>query len=109
MNCDKFEQLFVQETDDELLEHIKECEACNREYKKMLRTEQLVKEAKPVFVAKKRNSALTRTAAGIVLTVLASTILMQQNINNAYISKVPYDESVAEIFPIDEYGLLDIY
>ena len=109
MNCDKFEQLFIQETDDELLAHIRECETCRQEYQKMLKTEQIIKEAKPVFAAKKRNKSLTKIAAGVIAAVLASMILIQQNTNTVYVSKVPYDESIAEIYPVDEYGLLDIY
>lgn len=109
MNCDKFEKLFIQATQEALLEHIQNCEECRLEYKKMLKTEQILKEAKPLYAAKKRNIVMLKAAASFILIMLFSTVFMQNSINKTYISKISYEESVAEAFPVDEYGLLDIY
>lgn len=104
MSCDKFEKLFIQETEDELLEHIKTCEACNFEYKKMQVTEKIIKEAKPYFSAQKRNKIAVNMAASFALVVVSSLVVF----NNCYVAKVSYDESVSTAFPVDEYGLLDV-
>lgn len=102
MYCDKFEELFIQETDEELLKHIQECETCMLEYKKMLKVESVIKEVKPVFAAQKRNKALTKIAASMALVVISSFVLL----NNFNSTKICYEDSSA--FPVDEYGLLDI-
>ena len=105
MSCDKFEKLFIQESEDELLKHIKTCETCNLEYKKMQVTEKIIKESKPYFAAKKRNMAFAKMAASFALIVVISTVFL----NNSYTTKIAYDESVSTAaFPVDEYGLVDI-
>ncbi len=104
MNCDKFEEFFIQENDDELLAHIKTCETCNREYNKMLATQKLIKEAKPYFKAKKKRKIYANVAACFVIAVVASTFLLNTN----QVTKIAYDETVTGTFPLDEYGLLDI-
>ena len=104
MSCDKFEKLFIQETQDELLNHIQSCETCNFEYKKMLVTEKIIKEAKPSFAVKKRQQSFIKMVASIALLVITSTVIF----NNSTVTKISYDESVSKAFPTDQYGLLDI-
>ncbi len=53
MIATNLKNFFIQETEDELLEHIKNCETCRLEYERMLVTEKIIKEAKPYFAAKK--------------------------------------------------------
>lgn len=109
MSCDKFKELFIQEDEIELSEHIKNCETCRLEYEKMLKTEQLIKEAKPLYAVRKKNKILIQAAASMVLVFLASIVMMQTDFNNIYVSKIVYDESISEYMPVDEYGLADIY
>ena len=105
MSCDKFEKLFIQELEDELLNHIRTCETCNLEYKKMQVTEKIIKESKPYFAAKKRSKVFVNIAASLALVVVTSTVFL----NNSYTTKIAYDESVSTAaFPVDEYGLVDI-
>lgn len=104
MNCDKFEKLFIQETQDELLNHIKSCETCLIEYKKMLKTESLIKEVKPVFISQKRTLSFARIAASFALIAISSFIVL----NNLYVPKLSYEETISSSFPTDEYGLLDL-
>ena len=53
MSCDKFDKLFTQEDETELLEHIQTCEECRNEYEKFQKIGSLVKEAKPLFEKEK--------------------------------------------------------
>jgi len=105
MSCDKFEKLFIQESEDELLNHIQICETCNLEYEKMLVTEKIIKEAKPYFATQKRSKVFANIAASLALVVVTSTVFL----NNDCTTKIAYDESVSTAaFPVDEYGLVDI-
>lgn len=114
MTCDKFEQLFISESQNELLKHIEiqNCEDCRAEYKKMLITEQIIKEAKPYYRNKKRMySFALKSVASFALLVVCSTVLFQNSYNNTnfgFVTKISYEDAVSAGLPIDEYGLLDI-
>ena len=105
-HCEKFEELFLQEDETELLEHIKSCEDCRREYEKMQAVSNLVKEAKPLFKKErfqKRNVALS-IAAGFTFFILAGFVVM------SWLPNYNYDQAVAsELYPEDEYGLIALY
>ena len=106
MNCDKFEKLFTQEDETELLEHIQSCEECKREYEKMKAVSGLLKEAKPLFRKEKfrrRKIAMTMVA-GVTFFSLTGFLLM------SWLPYYEYDQtSVSEIYPTDEYGLINLY
>jgi len=104
MNCDKFEKLFIQENETELLEHIKTCETCMAEYKQMLKTQEVIKEAKPYFERKEKSRNFAKIAAAIGLIAVSSFVIFSVN----FVPKVSYEDSVSNAFPVDEYGLLDI-
>lgn len=106
MSCDKFEKLFIQEDETELLEHIKECEHCRKEYEQMQKVSMLVKEAKPLF--KKDNIIKHRFAismvAGATLFCLTGFLML------SWLPYYNYDQAVAsELYPTDEYGLVELY
>ena len=78
MSCGKFEKLFLQEDETELLEHIKSCEDCRKEYEKFQKVSDLVKSAKPLYLKEKfqkRNIALSMVA-GVTLFILTGFVLM---------------------------------
>ncbi len=106
MSCDKFEKLFTQEDETELLEHIKSCEECRKEYEKMQSVSKLVKEAKPLFkkeYAIKQKLALS-LVAGVSLFCLTGFVLM------SWLPYYNYDQAMtSEIYPTDEYGLVELY
>jgi hypothetical protein len=104
MNCDKFEKLFIQETQDELLKHIQNCEICMLEYKKMVCTENLIKEVKPHFIIQAKSRSFAKIAASFALVAVSSLFIL----NNFYIPKLSYEESISSSFPVDEYGLMNI-
>ena len=106
MSCDKFEKLFIQEDESELLAHIQECEECRKEYEKMQAISSLVKEAKPLF--KKDNVIRHRFAismvAGATLFCLTGFLLL------SWLPYYNYDQAIAsDIYPTDEYGLVELY
>ena len=104
MYCDRFEELFIQETHNELLVHIQSCETCLNEYKKMLKTESLIKEVRPIILEQRRSKSFAKIAASLLLAAISTFVIF----NSLYVPKLCYDDSVPSHFPVDEYGLLDI-
>lgn len=106
MSCDKFEKLFIQEDETELLEHIKTCKECKDEYEKMVKVSNLVKEAKPLFKKDKnlkKNLALTMVASVTICSLTGFLLL-------SWLPYYNYDSALeSDIYPVDEYGLVELY
>ena len=106
MNCKKFEELFIKEDETELLEHIQNCEECKEEYEKMIKVSNLVKEAKPLFKKEnklKQNFALAMVASVTVCSLTGFLLL-------SWLPYYNYDSAIAsDIYPTDEYGLIELY
>jgi len=106
MSCDKFEKLYTQEDETELLEHIKTCKECREKYETFQKVSNLVKEAKPLFLKerfKKRKIALSMVA-GFSVLFLTGFLLLN------WLPNYNYDQAVAsDIYPTDEYGLMEFY
>ena len=106
MSCDKFEKLFTQEDETELLEHIKTCPECRAQYEKFQKVSNLVKEAKPLFLREKfqtKKIALSMVA-GVTLLCLTGFLLL------SWLPYYNYDQAIAsDIYPTDEYGLVEFY
>jgi len=104
MNCDKFEKLFTQEDETELLEHIKVCPECRQKYEQFNKISELVKETKPLFLKEKRmkkNLAIS-LVAGVTFFILSGFVVM------SWLPSYNYNQAIAsEIYPTDEYGLVD--
>ena len=106
MGCDKFEKLFTQEDETELLEHIKTCEDCRKQYEEFQKVSNLVKEAKPLFMKEKfqKHKVTFSMVAGVTILSLTGFLLLNW---------LPYyqdDQAIAsDIYPTDEYGLLELY
>ncbi len=108
MSCDKFEKLFTQEDETELLEHIKTCEECRKEYEKFEKIGALVKEAKPEFERAKTRALKSKIAlsmvAGVSFFVLTGFIML------SWLPNYNYDKAVSsDIYPVDEYGLVELF
>lgn len=108
MSCDKFEKLFTQDDETELLKHIQECDECRKEYEKFQKVGSLVKEAKPLFEKEKSKSITNKIAlsmvAGVSFFILTGFVLM------SWLPNYNYDKAVeSDIYPVDEYGLVELF
>ena len=106
MGCDKFEKLFTQEDETELLEHIKTCEECRKQYEEFQKVSNLVKEAKPLFMKEKfqKRKVAFSMVAGVTILSLTGFLLLN------WLPYYQYDQAIAsDIYPTDEYGLLELY
>ncbi len=106
MSCDKFEKLFTKEDETELIDHIKSCEDCRREYEKMQAVSKLVKEAKPLF----EKSKIIRRRFTISMVAAATLFCLTGFLLLNWLPYYNYDQAIAsEIYPTDEYGLVELY
>jgi len=106
MRCNKFEKLFLQEDETELLEHIKSCDECREEYEKFEKISSLVKETRPLFQKEKfrQKQVAISLVAGFSLFILTGFVVFN------WLPNYNYDKAIeSEIYPTDEYGLMELY
>ena len=63
--CTKYESLFTFRSEEELMQHIEECEDCRLEHEKMQKVSELIKEVKPYFRERRRNLAKVKVACAL--------------------------------------------
>ena len=69
--CNKYKQLINFGTEEELLEHISQCEDCRQEHEKMLAVSSLIQEAKPYFLKKKQEFKKLKVACVALFTLFS--------------------------------------
>lgn len=108
-NCKKFEELFINSDETEILKHIETCEECREIYNKMNRVSELVQEVKPYYLRKKNTiRALQKIAAVFVFVIFtaATTVIYS---NEDFTDTLMYGNTLTAEdygFPVDSYGLL---
>ena len=104
--CNKFEELFIQDDEKQLLEHIMSCEDCRKEYEQMNAVSALIKEAKP-YIKRKQREYLKMSAvmvAGMLIIGLTSFTFIN------YMPTYKYETAISsDVYPVDEYGLVELY
>lgn len=110
MNCDKFEKLFTQKDETELLKHIETCDECRQEYEKFQAIGNLVKEAKPLFEKEKAKSKSLRRKIALSMVAGMSFFCLTGFVLMSWLPNYNYDKAVSsDIYPVDEYGLVELF
>ena len=105
--CDKFEALFTFSDEETLMKHIAECEDCRKEYEKMNKVSELIKEVKPHY--KKDKNLAVKVACIFFALLVGGTTLEVADMRYNIVDTVKYGQQfTAEDlgFQTDEYGLL---
>lgn len=105
--CNKFEALFTFSDEETLMKHIAECEDCRKEYEKMNRVSELIKEVKPHY--KKDRFQAVKVACVLFALIVGGTTLEIADMRYNIVDTVKYGQQfTAEDlgFQTDEYGLL---
>ena len=111
--CTKYESLFLFRDEEELQEHLRNCPDCQKEHEKMEKVSDLLKEVKPYYAKKRKNSfARLQVACVLCFGLFAGTIIgyFTQYTNTNY----NYSESSTQLttneygMPIDSYGLISL-
>lgn len=109
--CTKYEALFTFRSDDELNEHIQNCEECRLEHEKMIRVSELLQEAKPYFKERRRNFAKAKVACALFMLLVSGTTLGIINFNTDISDTLKYGTTLSAEdldFPVDSYGLISL-
>ena len=107
--CNKYEALFTFADEETLKKHIDECEDCKKEQETMDRVSQLLKEVKPYYMAKRKNTAKLKMACAIFTIMLSTAALGIVNFNTDISDIIKYGNTLSAYdlgLPVDNYGLL---
>ena len=105
--CNKFEALFTFSDEQTLLEHIAHCEDCRKEYDKMNRVSDLIKEVKPHY--KKDRFKAVKVACIMFGLFVGGTTLEIANMNYNILDSIKYGQQFTADdlgFQTDEYGFI---
>lgn len=107
--CTKYEGLFIFGDEETLIQHLENCEDCRKEQEVMDKVSELLKEVKPYYVSKRRNTAKLKIACAM-LTIMLSTVTMGLvNFNTDISDIIKYGNTLSAEdlgLPVDAYGLL---
>lgn len=107
----KYESLFLFRNEEELLQHIQECEDCKREHEKMQKVSELIKEVKPYFRERRKNLAKVKVACALFMLMVSGTTLGVINFNADVSDTLKYGAALNSEdlgLPVDSYGLIYI-
>ena len=107
--CTKYEALFTFSDEKTLMDHIETCPDCQAEHEKMLQVSELIQEAKPYFIERRKNVAKFKIACAVCAMLLSGTTLGVINLNTDISDTIRYGTTLSAEdlgLPVDSYGLL---
>lgn len=107
--CTKYEALFTFADEKTFNEHLQNCKECQDENKKMEAVSELIKEVKPHFLKKKKDSAKLKIACAVFAMCLSATTLGLINFNTDISDTLKYGTTLTPEdlgFPVDAYGFV---
>ena len=110
--CSKYEELFVQQaSEEEIQNHLQECEECRAEYEAQNKVSSLLDEVKMYYYAKrKKRMARLRAACAIMFMVFSlASVGGFALTDDDLMDTLKYGDTLSaeELgFPVDSYGLL---
>ena len=107
--CTKYETLFTFADEKTFLEHIENCPDCKAEHERMQKVSELIRNAKPYFIQKRRNFAKVKAACAIFVMFLSATTLGVINLNTDISDTIRYGTTLSAEdlgIPVDSYGLV---
>ncbi|MGN1153108.1 MAG: hypothetical protein ACI4S3_03695 [Candidatus Gastranaerophilaceae bacterium] len=107
--CNKYESLFIFSDEETLNKHIKECEDCRIEHKKMQRVSDLIKEVKDEY--KKPNYMAFKVACMLFLFIACGASIDMLDMRYGFLDTIRYGEPLTMEdlgLPTDSYGLIQV-
>ena len=109
--CTKYEALFTFRDEEELNEHIQECEDCRLEHEKMQKVSSLLQEVKPYFKERRKNLAKIKVACALFMLMFSGTTLGVIIFNTDISDTLKYGSALSSEdlgLPVDSYGLIAV-
>ena len=110
-NCTKFKSLFIFKSDEELLEHVKKCDTCKREYEKMCKVSALIQEVRPYYQKKNKIFLKLKVACVVIFFALVGVTAGILSTNTDITDTLKYGTTLSSEdfgFPVDSYGLIAV-
>lgn len=107
--CSKYEGLFTFSDEETLKKHIETCEDCRKEQEVMDKVSDLLKEVKPYYINKRKNTAKLKIACAMLTILLSATTMSVANFNTDISDVIKYGNTLSAEdlgLPVDSYGLL---
>lgn len=107
--CSKYEGLFIFNDEETLKKHIETCEDCRKEQEIMDKVSDLLKEVKPYYIQKRKNTAKLKIACAMLTILLSATTMGVVNFNTDISDIIKYGNTLSAEdlgLPVDAYGLL---
>ena len=107
--CTKYEALFTFSDEKTLREHVEGCDDCRKEQEIMDKVSELIKEVKPEFLKRRKNTAKLKVACAAFAILLSGVTLGVINLNTDISDTIRYGQvlSIEDYgFPVDSYGLI---
>jgi len=108
--CNKYESLFIFSDEETLMNHVEECEDCQKEHAKMARVSELISEVRDEY--KKPNKlASLQVACAMFLLLVGGTSINILDSQYGILDTIRYGENltVEDLgFPTDSYGLIQV-
>lgn len=107
--CTKYEALFTFGNEETLKEHVETCEDCRKEQERMDKVSELLREVKPYYIKKRKNTAKLKAACAMFAILFCGTTLGVLNFNSDISDIIKYGNTLSAEdlgLPVDVYGLL---
>ncbi len=107
--CNKYEGLFIFSDEETLKKHIETCEDCKKEQEIMDKVSDLLKEVKPYYVKRRKNTAKLKIACAMLTILLSAATMGVVNFNTDISDIIKYGNTLSAEdlgLPVDAYGLL---
>lgn len=107
--CRQYEALFTFSDEETLRKHLETCEDCKKEQEIMDKVSDLLKEVRPYYIEKRKNTAKFKIACATLAVVLCSAVMGVVNFNTDISDIIKYGNTLSAEdlgLPVDAYGLL---
>jgi len=107
--CRKYESLFIFRSEEELAQHVSECDECAQEDLRMKKISSLIGEVKGYYQNKRRNFARLKAACIIFVFLFCGAAFGVISMNTDVSDTIKYGTTLSAEdlgFPVDSYGLI---
>ncbi len=107
--CTKYEALFTFADEQTFREHIRNCPDCQAEHQKMQKVSELIQEAKPYFIQKRKNFAKLKAVCAVFVMCFSAATLGVINFNTDISDTIRYGTTLTAEdlgLPVDSYGFV---
>ena len=109
--CSQYEALFTFRSEEELMEHVKNCPECKAEHEKMQKVSELLQEVKPYYQKRRKTFAKLKAACALFLIMVCGTTLGLSTLILIFADTLKYGQTLSAEdlgLPVDSYGLIYI-